>query len=101
MDNLAFVPTFDPEDPSDVSVVELPASSPSLPNPADAVMQCQREWRNRLVLVQHAQGEPIRNRPQPPPPVIKMLRKLLKRRKRGLPLTPPKPHEPINTSPST
>jgi hypothetical protein len=56
------------------------------PNPVDAITQLQRERRHRLVPFQPNYGQPIVNGPKPDAAVLKALRKIQKRIRRGLPI---------------
>jgi len=79
--NPARVPTIPVDENSELAPTEVPSLSP-----VDEMMRVQRGQRHRLVMRQHNNGQPIRNRPKPDPEKVKLLRKLVKRIRRGVPV---------------
>ena len=64
--------------PANVNAGLLPDALPPV-NPVDDIMRTQREFRHRMVTLQHCKDQPIRNRSKPDSAVIKTLRKMVKK----------------------
>ena len=69
---------------ADVDSELLSDNPPHAANLGDDVMRTQREFKYRMAKLQHCNGQPIRYAAGPDSDVIKTLRKMLKKQRRGI-----------------